>query len=583
MDRLLNNIRLRNKMLLVYFLCVFAPIILTNAIFYNVITSDVRESRMKDIDRALEQIKSDFRLQIDDAVGLSSFFYTDLKTNDILERDFTNYADYMEVYDDYLRRVLNSYNPVAVSLQNMIIYVDNETLLHSGNIGFLSDDIRAEEWYKKGMSSERSQTVFIRTETKDGRFGTFSLLRKLDYFSDRMDKEKLLKLDFKTIDFIEIFSNLNVQGEIYLLNPAGNIEYTTNGDLDWQSSSKVSYDSMHSAKKIEIVKEYQGVNYLNGWQIVGTIDEAEIIKEVRKSRGFIIWSACLMMLIPTVFIVMMTRSINKRIVKILKHMKKVKSQNFEVIKNDEFTDEIGQLTLEFNLMILQLQSLIDDVYIADIQKKSLELERRKAQLNALQSQINPHFLFNALETIRMRSLLKHENETAKIIHSMAKIFRSSLTWNKDRITVKEELEFILCFLDIQKYRFEDKLDYRIDVEPEAYGFVVPKMVFLPFVENACIHGIEPLKQGGVLNIRIGLSDEGLVFAIQDNGIGIDEETVDKLYRYLNTDEIMGERIGIQNVIYRGKMIYGDRFSFTINSRPGKGTLIELKIPGDTLI
>lgn len=175
----------------------------------------------------------------------------------------------------------------------------------------------------------------------------------------------------------------------------------------------------------------------------------------------------------------------------------MKTQQFQTIMHGESRDEIGQLTLEFNSMIMQIKALINDVYLTEIQKKSLELER-KAQLNALQSQINPHFLFNALETIRMRSLLKQENETAKIIQSMAMILRSSLTWNKEWVSVEEELGFILCFLDIQKYRFEDKLSYHIDVQPEAYACVVPKMVFLPFVENASIHGIEPLKKAEAL-------------------------------------------------------------------------------------
>ncbi|MFD2877163.1 sensor histidine kinase [Paenibacillus rhizoplanae] len=123
----------------------------------------------------------------------------------------------------------------------------------------------------------------------------------------------------------------------------------------------------------------------------------------------------------------------------------MKTQQFQTIMHGESRDEIGQLTLEFNSMIMQIKALINDVYLTEIQKKSLELERRKAQLNALQSQINPHFLFNALETIRMRSLLKQENETAKIIQSMAMILRSSLTWNKEWVSVEEELGFILCF------------------------------------------------------------------------------------------------------------------------------------------
>jgi two-component system sensor histidine kinase YesM len=169
-------------------------------------------------------------------------------------------------------------------------------------------------------------------------------------------------------------------------------------------------------------------------------------------------------------------------------------------------------------------------------------------------------------------------ETAKIIHNMGKIFRSSLTWNKDRVTVKEELEFILCFLEIQKYRFGSKLEYHIDVSPESYACTVPKMLFLPFVENASIHGIEPLKNGGSIHIRILTEEGNLVFSVQDNGTGMEKEKVDRLYSYLNMDEIMGDRIGVQNVLYRAQMIYGDRFEFRVESSPGEGTVIRLRIP-----
>ncbi|WP_270167305.1 sensor histidine kinase [Paenibacillus sp. SYP-B4298] len=576
--RLLNNVKLRNKMLAVYFLCVFAPILLTNLIFYNVIADNVRDQRIQDIDRAIAQIGNEFSQLLDDAVGLSSYFYTDFRINEILERDFVYAEDYVEAYDGYLRRVMNSYNPGAVSYQNMLIYVDNTTLLHSGNIGYLSEQIRATDWYRAAGVSAGLQPVFVRTEGGGGRFATFSLLRKLDYFPERMHKEKLLKIDFRTIDLEELFTNLNIQGDMYLINPSGYIEYTTNRELDWRASSKQRYAQPESPSTIEFALDYSDISYLQGWRIIGTVNSDEVSKEVWKTRDFILWSACLMVTLPTLIITITTRSITRRIVKILRHMKKVKSQNFEIIQEADARDEIGQLTLEFNRMTQQIKSLIQDVYLADIQKKSSELERRKAQLNALQSQVNPHFLFNALETIRMRSLLKNEEETANIIHSMAKILRSSLTWSKDRITVQEELQFIRCFLDIQKYRFEDKLDYHIQVDPDAYLCTIPKMMFLPFVENACIHGIEALKHGGVLEIQIEVIGQELVFAIRDNGVGMTMEKAEELRRYVQTDEVMGERIGIQNVIYRSKLIYGDQFRFELHSAPGDGTHVRLSIP-----
>lgn len=578
--KLLNNIRLRNKMFLVYFLGIIAPIILTNIIFYNIITGNVREQRIKDIDLAVEQIKNEFRLMVDQAVGLSSFFYADYKTNEVLNRNFTQTEEYVEAYDLYLRSTLNNYSPFSSSLQNKTIYVDNPTLLNSGNIGILSNEVRGTDWYKQWMQEASSQPMFVRIEDSGGRFQSFSLLRRMDYFADRMVKEKLVKLDFKTIDLIEVFANLNVQGDVYLLNPEGQIEYTTNRAVDWRGTDRQQYASLKKEHNIDFEKEYGSISYLSGWRIIGTVNENEMFKAALKSRHFILWSACLMMIIPTVIILIITRSINLRIVEILRHMKKVKTQQFQMIMHGESRDEIGQLTLEFNSMIMQIKALINDVYLTEIQKKSLELERRKAQLNALQSQINPHFLFNALETIRMRSLLKHENETAKIIQSMAMILRSSLTWNKEWVSVEEELGFIMCFLDIQKYRFEDKLSYHIDVQPEAYACLVPKMVFLPFVENASIHGIEPLKKGGDIELRIRVERDEVVFQVEDNGIGMSSEQVETLYGYLNMEGIIGERIGIQNVIYRVTMLYGGRAAFHVDSRPGEGTRIELRIPAN---
>jgi two-component system sensor histidine kinase YesM len=179
----------------------------------------------------------------------------------------------------------------------------------------------------------------------------------------------------------------------------------------------------------------------------------------------------------------------------------------------------------------------------------------------------------------MRSLIKNETETAQIIHKMAKLLRSSLTWSRDMIRVEEELEFIDCFLEIQKYRFDDRLTYRIEVDPEARDLIIPKMVFLPFVENASIHGIEPMKGGGEIDIAIRCLADGLEFAIRDNGVGMRPEQVERFYGYLeNETEELGERIGVQNVLYRLRMLYGDSVRLFIDSAPGRGTHIRITLP-----
>ncbi|MGO4180043.1 sensor histidine kinase [Paenibacillus sp. MCAF9] len=582
----LNNVRLRNKLLILYIFSVFLPIVLTNVIFYNVTTDNVRNQRMKDITRAVEQINNEFRAEVEDAVTISAVFYTDYNLNEILETDYQEPAAYVEAYDTYFRRILNSYTPVYASIQSIKIFVENPTMLHSGGVGYLSNEIKQSDWYQLLKERNNSYPIFIRTQQEDlylksdgaDRRNTFSIIREMNYFESKNKWQKYLKIDLKTSTIDQIFRNQNLQGNIYLIDDKGHVEYTTDPEVDW-SGKPVSFDELVFPKdSIQFPSTNSYVSYLENWRIVGTISEEEVLKDVRQSREFVFVLACLNIFIPTLIILWISRSLHERLVRILQHMKKVKNQNFDTIKQGESLDEIGQLTSEFNRMTIQVKSLIDDVYIADIQTKTLELERRKAQLNALQSQINPHFLFNALETIRMRSLIKDEMETAKIIHNMAKIFRTSLTWGKDRVMVSEEIEFILCFLEIQKYRFEDRMNYHIHVDPSAKECMVPKMMFLPFVENASIHGIEPLRHGGSIQVQVEREADTLIFSIRDNGIGMNEQKVKQFYGYLESDEELGERIGVQNVIYRLKLIYGDRFQLLIESEPGQGTFIRVAVP-----
>ena len=583
----LDDIQLRNKMLIVYFFCVLFPIVLTNAFFYQMTTNNVRNQRMEDISRALEQVRNDFRAEVDAAVRVSDVFISDYILNDILETEYENPVDYVDAYDSYFRKIINIYTPLYASMQNIKIYLDNPTLMHSGAVGHLTPEVRESDWYRELSASDGLIPVLLRTvrehviQRVDMVPDTFVIVRRMNQnrFPGPSKWEKIIKIEIRPQAVEQVFSNLNLTGHLYLLDESGQVEYSTNPDIDWVTQKVFYQDLEFPEDTIQFETVYSDVSYLNGWKLIGVIPEEEVLLEVQESRDFILWLALINLLLSTAIIYWVTRSMNVRLVNILRHMKKVKNQQFLPIEARETRDEIGQLQNEFNRMTLQIKSLIQDVYIADIRQKSLEIERRKAQFNALQSQINPHFLFNSLETIRMRSLIKNETETAQIIHNMAKLLRSSLTWTRDMIRVEEELEFIHCFLEIQKYRFGDRLAYRIEVDPEARDLTIPKMVFLPFVENASIHGIEPMKGGGEIEIAIRCLADGLEFSIRDNGVGMRPEQVERIYGYLkNETEELGERIGVQNVLYRLRMLYGDSIRLFIDSAPGRGTHIRIMLP-----
>jgi two-component system sensor histidine kinase YesM len=582
----IHHIRLRNKMMIVYIFCVFLPILITNIVFYQVTSENVKRQNLEDTTKALEQIKNQLLSELDGAINVSSGFFTDNKLNELLENDYGQPADYIEAYDSYFRRILNSFTPIYASVQNIKIYLDNPTLLHSGGIGYLSPAIKQTEWYRSLGGPASNATAFVRSPREDLLVAsgasiapeTFSLVRRMNYFDSLNNWEKVLKIELKMSTIHTIFSNLNVQGYVYLVDGDGEVAYSNDPSTDWFSVRQPFDGLTIPSQSVLLRTSYPAGSLLGDWQMVAVVSEKDIFSELRKSREFVYWMAGINLIVPTLIIAWIARSITARLGNILRHMKRVKNQHFDTIHQEESNDEIGQLTGEFNRMTLQIRSLINDVYVADIRQKSLELERRKAQLNALQSQINPHFLFNALETIRMRSVIKKESETAKIIHNMAKLFRSALTWKRDMVAIREEMEFVNCFLEIQQYRFGDRLTFDIAVDPEAEALLIPKFVYLPFVENACIHGVEQVKKGGHIELRIHADKEMAYFFIRDNGNGMPQEQKEKIRSYLDEEEELGERIGVQNVIYRLKLIYGDAFLFGLESESGEGTAVRIGIP-----
>lgn len=167
----------------------------------------------------------------------------------------------------------------------------------------------------------------------------------------------------------EQFRNSGFDGSVYLVDPAGYIRFSNRSSSGPTSVGELYGNMEFSNKTIRFERVYSGINYLEGWSLQGVMDEEIVLQEVRQSRSFVVWLACINFVLPTIIIAAMSRSIHVRLVRILKHMKKVKTQNFQTIPPEDARDEIGQLTTEFNRMTETIRSLIDEVYLADIQKK----------------------------------------------------------------------------------------------------------------------------------------------------------------------------------------------------------------------
>ncbi|APO45872.1 two-component sensor histidine kinase [Paenibacillus xylanexedens] len=565
----LNYMKLRDKLLLMYVLSVFIPIVVTNVVFYNVTSANIRSQKTRDAGMALNNLKNDLRVTIDQGVGLSYSLYTDPVFNDTISRSFQSHFEYIDAYNSYLKGQFSGQMNQGIRWYQ--VYTDNSTILSSGYIDRLTDDVRNSDWYVQFQAYSAPYPALISSDQM------LSLVQRLDNL-DTGGREQLLKIDLNMDMIKQYFHNSGFDGKVYLLDPGGHIQFSNDPTAKEAQIGKRYSEIQFPNKMIPFELTYTGINYLEGWSLHGVMDEEIVLKEVRKSRSFVVWLACINFVLPSIIIAAMSRSIHVRLVRILKHMKKVKTQNFQTIPPEDARDEIGQLTMEFNRMTETIHNLIHEVYLADIQKKDLELKQQEAQLHALHSQINPHFLFNTLESVRMRSLIKGEKETAKIVHNMAKMFRKSISWNQNDVTVKEELELIESFLQIQKYRFGEKLQYTIEADPAVLMYRIPKMVILPFVENASIHGIESSPGVGIIQLFVSMENEQLHIRLTDNGIGMSQAKLEELLSYLDQNTDMGEHVGMKNAYSRLKLCYKNHFTFDIQTWEGEGTHIQIKLP-----
>lgn len=565
----INHLKLRDKLFLIYILCVFIPIVVTNIVFYNVTTNNVKNQKTVDADLAMGQLQNEFRVIIDDAAGMAYQYYIDPVLNSHLNKYYETYDQYVESLNA-IKSIFYRSDKEYKTIRSTLIMTDNPSILTSGDIVPLDQAAKSSEWYDAFSTSNNSYPyLYVSSDT-------ISIIQGLTY--EKTEYENIIKIDLN-IEYVKQMMELsNFSGSIYFINSDDHVHFSNDKELNLADGPVLLSEIKQPAKVISFSKPYLNNRYLGGWSLYGVMDEEQILHEVRQSGQFIVILALINFVFPTIIITTISSSIHTRVKKILRHMKNVKGKNFEQIPYDRARDEIGELSVEFNRMVERIDNLINDVYVADIQKKELEIRQRQAQLHALHSQINPHFLFNALETIRMRSLMKGESETARTIQNMAKIFRKSISWKRSFVTIREEIELIESFLEIQKYRFGDKLQYQITVEDSLYDQMIPKMTFLPFVENASIHGIESNPGIGLVTIQIASEQDTILFIITDNGMGMNKRKLEELEAYFSDEEQMDDHVGMKNVFTRLRICFGDEFTYTMESEVGTGTRIMLRLP-----
>ncbi len=579
-----NDIPLNFKFLLIYVVCLLVPIIIINAVFLNRFSEIVHDRENNNYQISMDRTRVDINTMIEGCIAVSHSISTDRALFNLLDKDFLDTSEYYDTYDSVLRNRLIMYTSAYNFIGNIGLHVDNPTIRSGGTYFYTNENIKQTSWYQEASKSKES--VLIKTYIGQ----TNSLPRRqIQYLSILKNsiqdptlgyREKILKIDVNLDQLSSIFKREKDYLNLFLVDPEGNIVCSTKDsyDVDEKNGYRKFDQGILKNDNIVLQSTLGNSRYFKGWRLIGIANRERLSKSVTETLEFVLTFAIASIFISSLIIYIIVRSYNYRLKKLSKHMLRFNEGHFNLIEINEGKDEIGAVIRNFNFMASKINTLINDVYKLELQKKNLELERVRAEINFLQSQMNPHFLFNTLNALLVICVKNSYVEIIDVLKYLSKTLRRLLSWKDDMVTIEEELEFTEMYLKIEKFRFCDKIDYAISIDEGLAAYKIPKMSLQPLAENACKHGTQAIVGVGKIDISITMSDIGLKVCVEDNGTGMDSFKLEEVLKGITSEREINTNIGIRNVYRRLKLYYGNKVSFNIESSLIQGTKVYFEIP-----
>lgn len=583
--KVFNNINIRNKLLVSFVLVVLVPVLLVGLILTNnmrqMVVDRATNEALVNVDRIYNRLNETLKLIMD----ASYMTHIDENLETLLSTNYKTTQEVVEAYKEY--KEFNTYiNFYSREIKDIKLYSYNKTILDNGQFIKITPALLDETWFKKVLSNNGK--IYWQYLNTDG-----SMNRQL-CLSTVVKSTNTRTLGILVISINNDYLKYIVKDEPYetiVLNDTGNIIVSNNTTLTGKNIADIGYaDFMklnNGSKDIQykkqiskaIVKKFIPSASNNDFRIISIVPvnvlKQQTINTVKLSFFIIIIS----LLLAFILIYFFSYAISKRVKNLSKGMHKVALGDFNFSPAIEGEDEIGQLSRDLDTMVKSIKALVHEVYEVNLQKKQLALQQREINLKILANQINPHFLFNVLETIRMKAHCKGENEIADIVKLLGKIMRRNLEIRNEFVTLESEIDFVKSYLEIQKFRYGNRINYIINLKDELKNYTILPLIIQPIVENAIIHGLESKQAPGIVKVEFETRDDTLIISVEDNGVGMKEDRLQQVLESLeDTQDVPGKRIGLINVHQRIKLCYGEAYGLRINSRHSEGTFIEILLP-----
>lgn len=597
----LKNISFRVKLFIIIFIAIFVPTIAVSSILYKKAETAITDQISKVVTNSM-----DFSMGIiDDSLqrvnGLGDLLLTDGDLISIAgmkgilsgEEKVDKYGRIRDLFNFFISRIKNQ--NMAPGIDSFYLYLVNQNTIidskttyyenvNKNNVDFLQKfgDKRYDNSWFLSIPVDYYTLKDAKTRMDQNRVITFNKALK----NQEGEVIAILAMNISESYIADYYKKIQrgISGDFIILDKNGAVMAYSDKLILGEKVEK--YDDLNNkidrskngrgSSFMKIGSEHQFTVFSNSkytkWRYAVIIPAADILGGVYKIQNFFTIIIIITGLIILGITYLLSNIFYKPLEKLVHAMQEIENRNLNFRIDDKRKDEYQKVFMGFNNMVVELKSLIKDLTNEKILKK-------EAEIKLLQAQINPHFLYNTLDSIYSIAKIKKVDEISRMVYALSKFFRISLSGGKDYVALKEALEIVINYLTIQNIRFKGKIVYQVDIPEELMDYTVPKLVLQPVVENSIYHGIESMKERGSIKISAGLKENMLILLVEDNGIGIAGEKLALLKKSLDDENSKeSSNFALRNLNRQIKLKYGSNYGLEIQSKINIGTRTTIQLP-----
>lgn len=577
--------KLKHKLVISYVLVVMIPVLIIGVGVTYYFRQQAMDQAIQQAENNVDRIKNQTMTLLRVPTDISNLLMFNSEIKEIANTKFANMLQLTRSYHSFT--LFNEYLQQYRELYGIRFFSFNSTLVNNYEFIPVNAEIEDAPWFKKAMDSTSIGWFYI-PSTEDYPADTLSLVRGVQ-FPEYQSRGVLMVLinrdELNNMLSQEPFNTMIVDSQGYIVAAkdtkiVGSTFESLNMGVNLGSQKKGLIEAnVYDEPSNIIVDEMTPSSSMNGFRIVSIFSTESIVSNAKQISLIGMLFIILVLVVAMALVYVISLLTTNRLLRLSRQLNRLALGDLKVVSHVDGNDEIGQLSRQFNHMVASINELMEQVVETSEQNNRLAIAQKEIKLKMMASQINPHFLFNALESIRMKAHIKGEAEIANIVRLLGKLIRKNLEIGSGKTTIKAEMEMVRSYLQIQKFRYEDRLDFELSIREGIEKEKIPPLIVQPLVENAIVHGLENQEEGVRIEVTIYEENDLVHFTVKDNGAGIRPERLkDVITSITGPEEQEKSRIGLRNVHQRLTLSYGEEHGLIIASELGKGTRIDFTVP-----